>query len=127
MQPEIIVQIACGTFGLTKEKVLKRSGTRGRVSGNKGLNTDIISISMHLIKEHDPKITLKQIGALLGGYDHTTVIFHLKRAKDFIDTKDELFVPRLKKVRDRLLHPTVGDMHVRLSAIFANLKSKKAS
>lgn len=64
-------------------------------------NVDPRFIIYYLLKHHTD-LTLKQIGALVGGKDHTTILSGLKAFKNLVDTKDKLFIAKLKKVQAEL-------------------------
>lgn len=46
--------------------------------------------------------TFEAIGKTLGGRDHTTTIGHKKAVLNHIDTKDELVVPHLNAITDKI-------------------------
>jgi chromosomal replication initiation ATPase DnaA len=52
-----------------------------------------------LVKERDPKYVLGDIGRYLGGRDHTTVINWLRKGKEYLETKDPVFMSSYNQVK----------------------------
>jgi len=60
----------------------------------KSRKTDIVElrfIGAHLLRRFYPRLTLKQIGALYGGQDHTSVTNSITRANELLYTNDPIF------------------------------------
>lgn len=50
-----------------------------------------------LLRRFYPQVTLKQIGRLFGGQDHTSVINGISRAYDLLETNDIIFCTKYNK------------------------------
>jgi chromosomal replication initiation ATPase DnaA len=48
------------------------------------------------LRKHFPTVTLKQIGTLFGGKDHSTVVYALTRAKMLLSVRDAAFTEKYK-------------------------------
>lgn len=59
--------------------------------------------AMVLLKEYTP-YSLTQIGRLLGGKDHSTVIHGLKQHYNFLDTNDKEYVEYWEKTKEVFMH-----------------------
>lgn len=79
--PEIIQKAVAEHFDLDVEKIKSTTRRRQVVLARQ--------ISMFLVKQHTNN-SLKNIGKLFGGRDHSTVIYSLKTVEDLMDTNDEV-------------------------------------
>jgi len=71
----------------------------------KGRHRDIVEmrfLGALLLRRYYPEITLKQIGLLFGGQDHTSVINALIRANELLDTKDLSFTHKYRTVLNKI-------------------------
>lgn len=55
-------------------------------------------LGAYFLKQYYPKLTLKKIGALVGGVDHTTVMYYLKEVPLLIETGEPAFMTRYEAV-----------------------------
>lgn len=46
------------------------------------------------------RLTLKDIGLLFGGYDHTSIMHTMDVVSDMIDTQDEKYYPHIKNLEN---------------------------
>ncbi|MBA3829723.1 MAG: hypothetical protein H0X33_12355 [Taibaiella sp.] len=54
-------------------------------------------IITRLIRQHYPTITLKNLGDMMGGMDHTTMTNNSQRAQDLLDANDKTFCEKYIK------------------------------
>lgn len=81
VKPDEIVKIIAQAFGVTSEQLLGR-----------GRNRQIAlprQIAMYILRE-EANISLPQIGELLGGRDHTTVMYGCEKITDLLERDDRL-------------------------------------
>lgn len=83
VDPENIVRAVADTFGLTVEHILSRERSR-RVAIPR-------QIAMYLLRE-EAHLSLPQIGDMLGGRDHTTVMYGCDKVADLMERD-----PRLRR------------------------------
>ncbi|MEM7574994.1 MAG: chromosomal replication initiator protein DnaA [Bacteroidota bacterium] len=79
--PEVIQKTVADHYGLEVDKL--RSATRVR---------QVVlarQVSMFLVKQYT-KVSLKAIGSLFGGRDHSTVLYSIRTIKDLMETDDDL-------------------------------------
>lgn len=62
-------------------------------------NSEARYIIFHLLKNHT-KLSLKEIGAAMGGKHHTTVIHGLKVFQSLIDSKDKPFLNKIATIAE---------------------------
>ena len=79
--PEVIQNAVAEYFNLDVDKIKSTTRRRQVVLARQ--------ISMFLVKQHTNN-SLKNIGKLFGGRDHSTVIYSLKTVEDLMDTNDEV-------------------------------------
>lgn len=83
LDSDLIIESVCGYFGVTHEVLKKKNRLRERV------------IARHLICYFLRKYTnttLFDVGQLIGGRDHTTVIHGVRTVTDFLHIKDGEFL-----------------------------------
>lgn len=81
VKPDEIVKIIAQAFGVTSEQLLGR-----------GRNRQIAlprQIAMYILRE-EANVSLPQIGELLGGRDHTTVMYGCEKITDLLERDDRL-------------------------------------
>jgi len=79
-QPDEVVKAVAGAFGLTMEQLLSRDRSREVALPRQ--------IAMYLLREEN--ISLPQIGNVLGGRDHTTVMYACEKVADLLERDDRL-------------------------------------
>jgi chromosomal replication initiator protein len=81
LEPERVMDVVASAFGISKEKMLSRERTR-----EAALPRQVV---MYLLRE-EANVSLPQIGEVLGGRDHTTVIYACEKVADLIERDDRL-------------------------------------
>lgn len=66
-------------------------------------NADLRCITCYIIKLLHPETTLTQTGDAMG-IDHTAVLYHLRRAHAYIQTKEPQFLEKYQTVINSLEH-----------------------
>jgi chromosomal replication initiator protein len=79
-------------YGVTRDELLGRSRSKEMVHPRQ--------VAMYLARE-ELQITLPQIGEVLGGRDHTTVMYGVEKITDAID-KDDTLRREILAIRERL-------------------------
>ncbi len=74
--PEEVIQTVADSFGLTKDRLLGRDRSRQVALPRQ--------VAMYLLRE-EANISLPQIGAALGGRDHTTVMYGCDKVADLLE------------------------------------------
>jgi chromosomal replication initiator protein len=80
-EPNRVVDVVASVFGVPREKLLSRERTR-----EVALPRQVV---MYLLRE-EANVSLPQIGEVLGGRDHTTVIYACEKVADMIERDDHL-------------------------------------
>jgi len=91
-EPEKIIEIIAEFFNLTKEDILNEKRTK-----NVALARQIV---MYFLR-HYLNLPLKQIGKILGGKDHSTVIHGIEKVEELIE-KDEIFKENIVEIERKL-------------------------
>lgn len=81
VSPELVIKAVADAFNVTTEKVLGRDRSREVALPRQ--------VAMYLLRE-EGNISLPQIGDLLGGRDHTTVMYACEKVADQIERDDRL-------------------------------------
>jgi chromosomal replication initiator protein len=81
IEPDQIVSAVAAAFGLSTERLIGRDRTREVALPRQ--------IAMYLLRE-EINISLPQIGAQLGGRDHTTVMYACDKVNDLIERDDRM-------------------------------------
>lgn len=81
LEPDRVMDVVASAFGISKEKMLSRERTR-----EAALPRQVV---MYLLRE-EANVSLPQIGEVLGGRDHTTVIYACEKVADMIERDDRL-------------------------------------
>jgi chromosomal replication initiator protein len=92
IDPEEVVRMVAEGFGITVEQILARNRSR-----NVALPRQI---AMYLLRE-EAQISLPQIGEVLGGRDHTTVMYACDKVADLLEEDDRLR-RQVVDIRDQL-------------------------
>jgi chromosomal replication initiator protein len=92
VQPDEVVRVVAEVYGLTIERILGRDRSREVAFPRQ--------IAMYLMRE-ESNISLPQIGEVVGGRDHTTVIYACEKVADMIES-DDRFRKQVVDLRERL-------------------------
>ncbi|RLD08329.1 MAG: chromosomal replication initiator protein DnaA [Chloroflexota bacterium] len=93
--PEQILDTIAGEFAVSTKELISQSRTR-RIAFPR-------QVAMYVLRE-EAEISLPQIGQLLGGRDHTTVMYGHDKIADLLETDDGLR-RKIIKVRESLYGP----------------------
>ena len=85
-KPEHMLRMVANTLNVDYEHFKTNSRKRDIV--------ELRFIGALLLRRFYPNVTLKQIGSLFGGQDHTSVINAVSRAYKLLDTKDIIFTTK---------------------------------
>jgi chromosomal replication initiator protein len=96
LEPEQIVQAVAGAFNLSLERLLGRDRSREVALPRQ--------IAMYLMRKETP-ISLPQIGEVLGGRDHTTVMYGCDKVTDLLE-RDDRFRRQVTQIREQLYGQT---------------------
>jgi len=92
LEPEHILETVARSFGLSREQLLARDRSR-----NVALPRQV---AMYLLRE-EAQVSLPQIGELLGGRDHTTVMYGCDKIAELIES-DERMRRQVTELREQL-------------------------
>jgi len=81
LQPDDVLSAVSRAFGVSNDRLLGRERTRDVALPRQ--------IAMYLLRE-EGGVSLPKIGALIGGRDHTTVIYACEKVNNLMDTDDRL-------------------------------------
>jgi len=81
VQPDQVVDLVARSFNLTKERLISRDRSR-----NVALPRQI---AMYLLRR-ESDISLPQIGKVLGGRDHSTVVYAIDKITELLESDDRL-------------------------------------
>jgi chromosomal replication initiator protein len=81
VEPEQVVRKVADVFGLELERLLSRDRTKQVAVPRQ--------IAMYLLRE-EANLSLPQIGQVLGGRDHTTVMYGCEKVADMLERDDRL-------------------------------------
>ena len=91
-EPSRVVDVVASVFGITREKLLGRERTREAALPRQ--------VAMYLLRQ-EANVSLPQIGQVLGGRDHTTVIYACEKVADMIE-RDEMLRRQIYQIREQL-------------------------
>jgi chromosomal replication initiator protein len=91
-EPSRVVDVVARVFGISSEKLLGRNRTR-----EVALPRQVV---MYLLR-HEGNVSLPQIGELIGGRDHTTVIYACEKVADMME-RDDLLRRQVLQIREQL-------------------------
>jgi chromosomal replication initiator protein len=94
LEPRRVVDVVATAFGITPEKLLGRSRTREVALPRQ--------VAMYLLRQ-EGNVSLPQIGAILGGRDHTTVIYACEKVAELIQ-QDETLRRQIARIRETLFN-----------------------
>jgi chromosomal replication initiator protein len=92
VQPDDVVRVVAEVYGVTVDRILGRDRSREVAFPRQ--------IAMYLIRE-ESNISLPQIGEVIGGRDHTTVLYACEKITDLIES-DDRFRKQVVDLRERL-------------------------
>jgi chromosomal replication initiator protein len=92
LQPDDVLNAVSRAFGISNDRLLGRERTRDVALPRQ--------VAMYLLRE-EGGVSLPQIGELIGGRDHTTVIYACDKVNDLMDTDDRLR-RQVLKIREQL-------------------------
>ncbi|MCZ7549546.1 MAG: chromosomal replication initiator protein DnaA [Anaerolineales bacterium] len=92
LQPQVVIDVVARFFNLTAEKLL--SADRSKNVSLRG------QLAMYILRE-DVKASLPQIGEVVGGRDHTTVMHGIKKIESDIKNDDRM-QRQLMQIRQQL-------------------------
>lgn len=93
VDPEEIVRLVSETFGVSVERIISKERTREVALPRQ--------IAMYLMRE-ELKISLPQIGEILGGRDHTTIMHGCDKVAELLQTDDRV-LRRVMELRERMV------------------------
>jgi chromosomal replication initiator protein len=97
LAPDRILEVVATTFGIDVERILARDRSRQVALPRQ--------IAMYLLRE-EAQISLPQIGEVLGGRDHTTIMYGCDKVAELIEQDDRLR-RQVVDIRDQLYGQTV--------------------
>ena len=92
LKPDDVLEAVSRAFGVSNDRLVGRERTREVALPRQ--------IAMYLLRE-EGGISLPQIGAMIGGRDHTTVIYACDKVNDLMETDDRLR-RQVLKIREQL-------------------------
>jgi chromosomal replication initiator protein len=97
ISPDAIIDAIAAHFGVEREKLLGRDRSREFVLPR--------HVAMYLIRE-ETNASLPEIGAALGGRDHTTVMYGCDKINDLMEQDDNLR-RQIMSIRQQLYQPSI--------------------
>jgi chromosomal replication initiator protein len=92
VEPDRVIQMVAEAFGVTVDQIMARNRARQVALPRQ--------IAMYLLRE-EAQISLPQIGEVLGGRDHTTVMYGCDKVADLLEQDDRLR-RRVVDIRDQI-------------------------
>jgi chromosomal replication initiator protein len=92
IEPRHVVDVVALAFGISGDQLLGRDRSRGVALPRQ--------VAMYLLRE-ETKSSLPQIGNVLGGRDHTTVMYACDKVADLIE-RDDRFRRQIIQIREQL-------------------------
>ena len=80
-EPAHVVNVVASSFGITPEKLIGRDRTRAAALPRQ--------VVMYLLRQ-EGNVSLPQIGEVIGGRDHTTVIYACEKVSGLLEHDDRL-------------------------------------
>ncbi|MCJ7723970.1 MAG: chromosomal replication initiator protein DnaA [Anaerolineales bacterium] len=97
LKPERVINLVANSFNLTTESILGRDRSQAVVLPRQ--------VAMYLLRK-EGNISLPQIGAALGGRDHTTIMYWIEKISDLLERDDRLR-RQVVQIRQQLYEPAV--------------------
>lgn len=98
IQPAKLIELVARTWNTTVDELLGRDRSQKIAEPRQ--------VAMYLLRQ-ETDASLPQIGEVLGGRDHTTVMYAIEKISDVIERDDRLR-NRVKQIRDQLYGQTVA-------------------
>ena len=98
INPERVVNLVAESFSLTAERLIGRDRSRAVALPRQ--------VAMYLLRR-EADISLPQIGKVLGGRDHTTVMYAIDKVTDMLE-RDERLRRQVVQIRQKLHSPVVA-------------------
>jgi len=95
--PDQVMEVVARTFDINVDDLLNRDRSKKFALPRQ--------VAMYLLRELG-NISLPQIGEILGGRDHTTVMYACDKIADMVE-RDELFRRQVNQIRDKLFSERV--------------------
>jgi chromosomal replication initiator protein len=92
LEPRQVILAVANAFGITSDKLTSRDRSREVALPRQ--------VAMYLMRE-EANTSLPQIGAAIGGRDHTTVMYACEKVADLLESDDQ-FRRRVVQIRDTL-------------------------
>ena len=92
MQPDDVLDAVSKAFGVSNDRILGRERTREVALPRQ--------IAMYLLRE-ESGVSLPQIGEIVGGRDHTTVIYACDKVNNLMET-DSRIRRQILQIREQL-------------------------
>ncbi|TLN08161.1 chromosomal replication initiator protein DnaA, partial [bacterium] len=92
LEPRQVVRLVAASFGLSLERLLGRDRTREVALPRQ--------IAMYILRE-EVNVSLPQIGEVLGGRDHTTVLYACEKVADMME-RDDRVRRQVLQIREQL-------------------------
>lgn len=92
LKPDDVLEAVSRSFGVSNERILGRERTREVALPRQ--------IAMYLLRE-EGGVSLPQIGEMIGGRDHTTVIYACDKINNLMET-DERLRRQVRQIREQL-------------------------
>lgn len=78
-------------------KSLNQSAYLYRVRSNEGEVVELKQIAAYILYKTYRNLSYNDIARLVGFADHTLIVHHFKKVRNYLHVKDEKFVPKYKK------------------------------
>jgi chromosomal replication initiator protein len=95
--PAAIIDVVAEQYGIEKDKLLGRDRSKEVVLPRQ--------VAMYLMRE-ETNASLPEIGSLLGGRDHTTIIYGCEKINDLME-KDDALRRQIMSIRQQLHQPSM--------------------
>jgi chromosomal replication initiator protein len=92
LEPRQVVDLVAHTFGIPMERMLGRDRSREVALPRQ--------VAMYLLRE-EANVSLPQIGEVLGGRDHSTVLYACEKVADLIE-RDDRFRRQVLQIKEKL-------------------------
>lgn len=93
--PDVVAKVICDHFAIGKKQLCGRDRDINFVLARQ-------CFIYFLCRKFRGRLSMMKVGKLLSR-DHTTIVHHVKRIKDMIEVKDQLFMLPMRRIERRLL------------------------
>ena len=94
MPPMAMCRVIGWALGLTEEEMVSKSRTQAIVVYRQ--------LCCYFLRQYYASMSLKSIGKLIGGYDHSTIMFSIARVKQFLDDQDSIIMAAYTKATNAI-------------------------